>query len=238
MAASSVSSEALAVEALEWLVSQARPYGDGLVWTGAPTASEPNLDLYSGTAGVVMALLGAYRHDGDDRWATAASAGARTFERLVDHHLYDASLYFGAMGVAVALGAVGDQLADAAFRSGAYRILGRVRSDFDGERWGDGFELLAGNAGIALGALQLGDVDLAELAVTPYLTTSEPTEHGLTWENRRGQPARRHHISRCRRRGSPERSGPGGLSRASLRPPAAARAHRALQLRLVPRPGW
>ncbi len=196
MAASSVSSEALAMEALEWLVSQARPYGDGLAWTGTPTAPEPNPNpnLYSGTAGVVMALLEAYRHDGDDRWATAASAGARTLERLVDHYLHDHSLYFGAMGVAVALGAVGDQLADAAFRSAAYRILGRVRSDFDGERWGDGFELLAGNAGIALGALRLGEVDLAELAVTPYLTTSKPTEHGLTWENRRGQPARRHHI--------------------------------------------
>lgn len=194
MAASPASSETLAVKALEWLVAQARPHGDGLVWTGTPMALGPSLDLYSGTAGVVMALLEAHRHDGDDRWATAASAGAQTLERLVDH-LDDASLYFGATGVAVALGAVGEELADGGARSAAYRILDRVRRGFDGERWGDAFELLAGNAGIALGALTLDDVNLAELAVTPYLTTSEPTRHGITWENRRGQPARRHHIS-------------------------------------------
>ncbi|MDQ6873834.1 MAG: lanthionine synthetase C family protein [Actinomycetota bacterium] len=188
-------SEALALRALEWLVSQARPHGDGLVWTGTPTAIEPNLDLYSGTAGVVMALLEAHRHDGDDRWAAAASAGARSLEGLIDHRPYNSSLYSGATGIALALAAVGDELADAGSRTAAYQILGRVRSAFDGERWGDAFELLAGNAGIALGALRLGEVDLAELAVTPYLTTSEPTQHGLTWENRRGQPARRHHIS-------------------------------------------
>jgi len=35
---------------------------------------------------------------------------------------------------------------------------------------------MAGNAGVALGALRLGDVDLAELAVTPYLSKGEPTE--------------------------------------------------------------
>ncbi len=54
---------------------------------------------------------------------------------------------------------------------------------------------MAGNAGVALGALRLGDVDLAELAVTPYLSKGEPTEYGVTWENRHGQPARRHHVS-------------------------------------------
>ena len=52
-----------------------------------------------------------------------------------------------------------------------------------------------GNAGIALAALRLGDADLAETAVTPYLRTAETTPYGLTWEPRRGQPARLHHIS-------------------------------------------
>jgi len=36
---------------------------------------------------------------------------------------------------------------------------------------------MAGNAGVALGALRLGDVDLA---VTPYLSKGEPTEYGVT----------------------------------------------------------
>jgi hypothetical protein len=41
----------------------------------------------------------------------------------------------------------------------------------------------------------MGDAALAEAAVAPYLRTAETTPFGQTWEQRRGQPARRHHIS-------------------------------------------
>ena len=69
-----MSSEELAWESLEWLMAQARPDGDGIVWTGVSTATEPSVDLYSSTAGVVLALLEAYRHSGNERWASAAAA--------------------------------------------------------------------------------------------------------------------------------------------------------------------
>ena len=75
------------------------------------------------------------------------------------------------------------------------RGLAGVRAAFDGERWGDAYELMFGNAGIGLAALRLGDPELAEAAVAPYLRTAEPTLFGQTWEQRRGQPARRHHMS-------------------------------------------
>ncbi|MGN6301993.1 MAG: lanthionine synthetase LanC family protein, partial [Angustibacter sp.] len=65
---------------------------------------------------------------------------------------------------------------------------------FDGERWNDMFELLVGNAGIALGALHAGDVDLAVSAVTPYLTTADRTTHGVSWAVR-PSPARSHHVA-------------------------------------------
>lgn len=70
-----------------------------------------------------------------------------------------------------------------------------VRASFDGERWGPQFDLVGGNAGIALGALHMGDLELAETAATPYLRTAEPTAAGATWENRRGMRPRRHHIA-------------------------------------------
>jgi hypothetical protein len=73
----------------------------------------------------------------------------------------------------------------------ARRAVARVRALFDGERWGPQFDLLGGNGGIALGALRLGDVELAVNAVTPYLRTAEVTPHGVTWENRAGLAARR-----------------------------------------------
>jgi hypothetical protein len=49
-----------------------------------------------------------------------------------------------------------------------------VRAHFDGQRWSEMFELLYGNAGIALGALHAGDIELALVAVTPYLDTRGP----------------------------------------------------------------
>jgi hypothetical protein len=102
-------------------------------------------------------------------------------------HLNDSSLYFGLTGVAVALRAVGrDDAADQALR--------RVRSLFDGKRWDKMFELLMGNAGIGLGALRAGDLDLAVLAVTPYLATADRTPRGVNWPVR-PSAARSHHVA-------------------------------------------
>lgn len=70
-----------------------------------------------------------------------------------------------------------------------------MRAAFDGERWGTAFELLTGNAGIAMGALTCGDVELAELAVLPYLRRAEPTPAGVQWQHRTGVTSRLHHIS-------------------------------------------
>jgi hypothetical protein len=56
-------------------------------------------------------------------------------------------------------------------------------------------DLLGGNAGIALGALAVGDPELALMAVTPFLSTAEPTRHGVQWETRQGRVARQHHVS-------------------------------------------
>jgi hypothetical protein len=56
------------------------------------------------------------------------------------------------------------------------------------------FELLGGNAGIALAALYAGDVELAVLAAEPYLRSADPTPGGVNWAVRPG-PARSHHIA-------------------------------------------
>jgi hypothetical protein len=107
----------------------------------------------------------------------------------------DSSLYFGLTGMAVAMQSVHDVIGDLKSQSSAARALQRVRDRFDGERWGDPFEMLAGNAGITLGALYLCDLDLAVTAVTPYLELAEATAAGVQWQHRRGVTARLHHIS-------------------------------------------
>lgn len=186
--------ETLAAGGLEWLLGQARDTEEGLVWTATAADDEVDPTLYSGAAGIVITLLEAHRHFGDDRYADAAVRGARAIAAAVDD-VDDCSLYLGLTGMAVALRAVDDLLADTGVGAAADQALDIVRSRFDGQRWSVLFELIYGNAGIALGALAAGDPDLAVLAVTPYLTTAESTAHGVHWEGLPGIPARLHHIS-------------------------------------------
>jgi hypothetical protein len=187
--------EQLAAGGLAWLLAQARDSGAALAWTGSADEDEPDPSLYSGGAGIVIALLEAAQHFDDDRYADAALRGSRAMAAAIDE-VSHCSLYFGLTGIAVALRAVDDVLGDDAGGAAADRALAIVRSRFDGGRWSAQFELLGGNAGIALGALAAGDLDLALLAVTPYLRTAESTvSGGVHWETRTGRPARLHHIS-------------------------------------------
>ena len=185
----------LAEQGLRWLLGQARPARDGaLVWTTHPGDDEIDPTLYGGAAGIVVTLLEAHRQLGDDRYADAAVRGARGIAAEVERWEHS-SLYFGVCGLAFSLHAVADRLGDDEAAAASRRGLDVVRSRFDGERWGEQFELLGGNAGIALGALACGDLELALLAVEPYLRTAEPTSGGVHWEVRQSTPARFHHIS-------------------------------------------
>jgi hypothetical protein len=141
----------------------------------------------------VLTLLEARRHFGDDRYGDAALRGAAAIADAADH-AENCSLYFGLAGLAVALHAVHVELGDASAGAAARRALDRVRSRFDGQRWGVMFELLGGNAGIALGALHARDLELAVLAAEPYLRTADPTPGGVNWAVR-PSPPRSHHIA-------------------------------------------
>jgi hypothetical protein len=194
VAKASLDAEDLAAGALSWLVGVARESGGGLGWPEAVSDADVDTSLYGGTAGVVASMLEAHRHFGDDKYADVALRGSQSLISAIDE-TEDCSLYSGLMGIAFVLRSV-DVLLDAnACGKAADRALEQVRSRFDGERWGEDFELLGGNAGIALGALAAGDRDLAVLAVTPYLRTAETTPAGVQWEDRTGVVARLHHMS-------------------------------------------
>jgi Lanthionine synthetase C-like protein len=192
--------EELGARALDWLLGPAREADraggpeNGLIWTNTPSDDEPDPTFYGGAAGIVPALLEGWRHFGDDRYADAALRTARTIAAAAADWEHS-SLHFGLTGMAFALHAVHEALGDEEAGAAAIRALGLVRGRFDGTRWSDQFELLGGNAGIALGALAVGDLDLALLAAEPYLRTAEPTAGGVNWEVRISMPARFHHIS-------------------------------------------
>ncbi|MFC8432862.1 lanthionine synthetase LanC family protein [Streptomyces sp. NPDC057253] len=187
--------EALAADGLRWLVAAARDTEDGaLAWPSAPSEKAPSPILYDGTAGIVPVLLEAWRHFGDDSWADLALRAGRGLAAAADG-LDDDSLYFGRAGVALVLHTVHDELGDPACGAAAGRAMTLVRSRFDGERWGELFELMGGNGGIGLAALAVGDPEFAVLAVEPYLRAAERTEWGVTWPHRPGPEARFHHMS-------------------------------------------
>ncbi|MCL8013321.1 lanthionine synthetase LanC family protein [Streptomyces sp. AS02] len=187
--------EALAVDGLRWLLSGAREAGDGgLGWPVRRSDAEVDPMFYNGTAGVVPVLLEAWRHFGDDAYADLALRAARSLVDVVDEYPDD-SLYFGLTGIALALRTVHRELGCAEADLAAGRALDRVRSRFDGTRWGELFELMGGNAGIGLGALAAGDAELAVLALEPYARTAHTTSAGVTWEFRRGVESRLHHMS-------------------------------------------
>jgi len=186
-------SETLARGALSWLVGSARTTATGLTWAATPDADEVDTTLYSGGAGIVLALLEAQQHFRDDRYGDTALQAARELEAGVEHH-QQWSLYSGLTGTAVALQAVHERLGDEPSGAAARAALDRVRAHLDGQRRGPMFELLGGNAGIALGALSVGDVELALFAVTPYLSSADPTPGGVNWAVRPG-PARSHHMA-------------------------------------------
>jgi lantibiotic modifying enzyme len=162
----------------------ARGAADWILGGSGADSGDPS--LYHGLAGVVLALHEAHQHFGDDRYHQAAARGADALVAHVDA-VEDCSLYFGLAGFAVALRALGRDAA-------ASRALDRIRDRFDGQRWNQMFELLAGNAGIGLGALHAGDPELAVLAVVPYLTTADRTSGGVNWAVRPSR-ARSHHLA-------------------------------------------
>ena len=184
----------LSERALQWLIASASVTDEGLGWK--PTHASEAIDpaLYSGSSGIVMTLLEAHRHFGELHYADVATAASRELAHAWER-VDDCSLYFGLMGIAVALQSVHEVLGGDGARSNVEKILERVRTQFDGERWGTQFEMMGGNAGIALGALRVGDLDLAVTAVTPYVDQAEPTEAGVQWQHRRGVTSRLHHIS-------------------------------------------
>ena len=152
---------ALARGALDWLLTVARQSGTALSWATTPDDDEPHPTLYSGTAGIVLALLEGYRHFGDGlgspwrpcgaparsrrRWTGSGSSRpcTRGWPEWLSRCMPSARCW--------------ETPPPAWLRIAPWTGSRR----FDGTRWGPQFELLGGNAGIALGAPATGDIELA-----------------------------------------------------------------------------
>lgn len=165
--------EDLARSAVDWMLAS-----PGKDW------EQPS--LYHGRAGVLLALQEARAQFDDPRYDEALEQGCDALAADVGQ-VEDCSLYFGLTGIAFTLHALGREAA-------ARTALRRIRERSERGRWSTMFELFAGNAGVGLGALRCGDVELAVDAVTPYVSTATRTAHGVNWPVR-PTPPRSHHIA-------------------------------------------
>ncbi|MFC7596067.1 lanthionine synthetase LanC family protein [Terrabacter sp. GCM10028922] len=162
----------------------ARSAVDWMLRTPGKDWEDPS--LYHGRAGILLALEDARAQVDDAGYDDALELGCDSLSAIVDEE-ENCSLYFGLTGTAFTLHALGREAA-------ARRALHRVRERSEGGRWSTMFELFAGNAGVGLGALMVGDVELAVDAVTPYRSTATKTAHGVNWPVR-PTPPRSHHIA-------------------------------------------
>jgi len=162
----------------------ARSAADWLLAADALGTADPS--LYHGLSGIVLALHEARVHFDDGRYDAAVERGLDILSAHIET-VDNASLYFGLAGMAFCLHRLGRDEA-------AGRALTRIRRMFDGERWNPMFELFMGNAGIGLGALHAGDLDLAVQAVQPYVEKADRTAHGVNWAVR-PTPPRSHHMA-------------------------------------------
>ncbi|MCI0342246.1 MAG: hypothetical protein L0216_14065 [Planctomycetales bacterium] len=132
---------AMAERGARWLLSQARPAGDGLCWSVPDDDGKPVLDpgLYTGASGIGAAFLELHRglrHD-DYRRAAAGAAAWVAARPIEEWTKYD--IIYGAAGAALFLVRASRELGEPRFLAAAVRIgehlVARAMRDSDGLRW-------------------------------------------------------------------------------------------------------
>jgi lantibiotic modifying enzyme len=190
----------------DWLLATADRSPQGWFWPVQPgVCAEVDPSLGWGTAGPAMFFTEAFRTTGDERWLSAARAGAR----WMDAHLDESARQWAGCGLLTGIGGwavVLDELAAAAgdeqARDLARRVLETVAAhasaDGDAVHWHDLTEMVWGTAGIGclmltLGADYLGPaaVDLAVRAGDWLLAQAEAAPAGIRWSLGRAYEAER-----------------------------------------------
>ena len=189
-----------ASSAAAFIRSQAVASEHGFIWPTSPDSPDPKrLDIYHGSAGVVLFLLEMYRATGEASYLEGAERGARHILATAPEQpsWWQLGLYVGAAGQAFVLLALHDATGDERYLDGAKKELSRIeRAAEPGAAGGLGFpagtDIVYGAAGIILLLLdvakRLSDSRARDLAVrigVGLLERSEPgMRTGLRWRMR------------------------------------------------------
>jgi len=180
--------EALKVE--KWLRSFRVVRPEGLVWPVAPPDTTTTIELYSGTAGIVLFYLELFQATHNESFLAEARTGAGYIMAVADQRkpdYYQLGLYTGEAGILYTLNKVFEVTHFRKYRDGAQRSLQRlsaaakITGDVADFRYND---IVYGGAGIGLELLQLENKQGLSLAIQTangVLAHALPSSAGKQW---------------------------------------------------------
>lgn len=181
-----------ALSAARWIQATADYSNHGKVWRADPRdAQSINETLYSGTPGIVLFFIEAYKATGDQALLKEARDGA-------DHLLAvfvqekESGLYEGIAGIGFALTETFKATRNERYRQGASQCAAllavRARKVGKGTEWSDTTDVISGGAGIGLfliyAARELNEPSFRDLAIQDarrLIEMGRPEKSGLKW---------------------------------------------------------
>lgn len=144
-----------------WIRASAVQTMDGTTWPAVPGEKETvNNTLYSGTPGVVLFFLEAFRLTGEEDYLADAKAGADYLLATLDEEK-GAGLYVGLSGIGYCLEETYRATKEKTYRQGVERcvdyIIQRAERTGSGIQWGETTDIISGNAGTGLFLLYIAE---------------------------------------------------------------------------------
>lgn len=185
----------VARRAERWIARSAIRGASGTAWPWDPDDPESvQLNLYSGTPGVVLFYLELFHATGEERLLDEAVAGADYLAASLpdDDRVADAGLYTGLAGVAFTLALTSRATRQPSLGATAERALAALRRTANPEGRGVTFnestDVISGSAGIGLFLLwaeanmeDASALDLAAAAGRRLIELGTPAHGGLKW---------------------------------------------------------
>lgn len=185
-----------AIEVAKWLQSNSIETDSGKVWTSDPTDSSTiSTNLYSGSAGVVLFFLEAYRAIKNEEYLQEAEAGADYLLSTIPESIsaqWQAGLYTGIAGSGFVLEETFQISQKPKYREGALQCVRLLHESAKkkgaGAEWGKVTDIISGNAGTGLFLLYAAEKmkhfeskDLAIQVGSRLMELGTPEHNGLKW---------------------------------------------------------
>jgi len=184
-----------ALKAAAWLKTVGVERPEGKIWAADPRDTTTIMtNLYSGSSGVVLFFLEAYRLTGKKTFLDEARSGADYLLTTLSHTMgpNESGLYTGLSGIGFVLAETFRITNESKYGKGVMQCLHLLRKSAEptenGIRWSSVTDIISGSAGIGLFLLYVADkldlpdaLTLAERAGYELLARAITDRNGLKW---------------------------------------------------------